>query len=53
VVLISTRALHQAVCALRTSASVMAWLTTVVAWAAQDRPHTAKVAAIKEKDFMA
>jgi hypothetical protein len=30
----------------------MAWLTTVVAWAAPDRPNTAKDTAIKEKDFM-
>jgi hypothetical protein len=30
----------------------MAWLTTVVAWAAPDSPNTASEAAIKEMDFM-
>jgi hypothetical protein len=50
--LMSTKALHHAVWALRTSASVMAWLATTVAEAALDNATKAKEALVMLRDFM-
>jgi hypothetical protein len=48
----STKALHQADCALRTSASVIAWFATTVAEAATAEANKAQEVSIRESFFI-
>jgi hypothetical protein len=48
----STKALHQAVWALRTSSSVIAWFATTVAEAAPAVPNKAKEVSMQESFFI-